>query len=166
MKANASAYRRKLEALDGWVRRSIASIPETQRVLITAHNAFGYYARAYGIEVAGIQGISTALEAAIGDIRSTVETVVTRRVPAIFVESSVNACTIRAVQQAAASRGVETQVGGELFSDAVGEPGTAEGTYIGMIVHNTRTLTRALGGSVAPLPEGLRAWAERWDAAS
>ena len=162
MQANAAAYREQLSALDGWVQESVATIPEEQRLLVTAHDAFNYYARAYGLSVAGIQGISTASEAAIGDIRSTVETVVSRNIPAIFVESSVNARTVQAVQQAAASRGVETRVGGELFSDAVGEAGTADGTYIGMIVHNTRTLTQALGGTPPPLPAGLAAWAERW----
>jgi manganese/zinc/iron transport system substrate-binding protein len=166
VQANAAAYAGELAALHDWVAESVATIPEQQRILVTAHDAFGYYARAYGLEVAGIQGISTAAEAAIGDIRSTVDIVIERGVPAIFVESSVNARTVEAVQQAAASQGVETRVGGELYSDAMGEPGTAEGTYIGMIVHNTRTLTQALGGSVPPFPEALRAWAEAWDAAS
>lgn len=162
MQANAAAYRTQLDALDTWVRQSIATIPPEQRILVTAHDAFGYYARAYGLGVAGIQGISTASEAAIGDIRSIVKTVVERNIPAIFVESSVNPRTIQAVQQAAAAQGVETRVGGELYSDAMGETGTADGTYIGMIVHNTRTLTQALGGTPPPLAEGLRAWAERW----
>lgn len=166
MRTNAAVYRRQLDALDGWVRESIVSIPEEQRILVTAHDAFGYYARAYGLEVAGIQGVSTASEAAISDIRSTVDTVVARRVPAIFVESSVNGRTIQAVQQAAANRGVETRVGGQLYSDAMGEAGTAGGTYIGMIVHNTRAITQALGGTVPPLPAGLRAWAERWGVTS
>lgn len=166
MEANASAYGAQLAALDAWVQQSITSIPEAQRILVTAHDAFGYYARAYGLEVAGIQGISTAAEAAISDIRSTVDTIVSQGVPAIFVESSVNPRTIQAVQQATADRGAKVEIGGELYSDAMGEAGTAEGTYIGMIVHNTRTLTQALGGSVPPFPEALRAWAEQWDAAS
>ncbi len=162
MQRNAAAYREQLSALDGWVRESIATIPEGQRLLVTAHDAFNYYARAYGLEVTGIQGISTASEAAIGDIRNTVDTVVSRNIPAIFVESSVNPRTIQAVQQAAASRGVETKVGGQLFSDAMGEAGTADGTYIGMIVHNTRTITQALGGTPPPLPGALKPWAEQW----
>lgn len=164
MQRNAAAYREQLSALDSWVRESVATIPEEQRLLVTAHDAFTYYARAYGLSVAGIQGISTASEAAIGDIRSTVEIVVSRNVPAIFVESSVNARTVGAVQQAAASRGVETRVGGELFSDALGEAGTPDGTYIGMIVHNTRTITGALGGTSPPLPGALKPWAEQWSA--
>ena len=163
MAANARAYRAELAALDGWVRASLRSIPEQQRVLITAHDAFGYYARAYGLTVVGIQGISTASEAAISDIRRVVDTVAERRVPAIFAESSVNARTVSAVQQAAAARGVVVRVGGSLYSDALGEAGTAAGTYIGMIVHNTRTVTEALGGSAPPLPDELGAWAQRWN---
>lgn len=166
MEANASAYRAQLVALDGWVQQSVASIPEAQRILVTAHDAFNYYARAYDLDVAGIQGISTAAEAAISDIRSTVEVVIERGVPAIFVESSVNPRTIQAVQQAAADRGVETRVGGQLYSDAMGEAGTAGGTYIGMIYENTATITEALGGQVPPLPEALAGWAATWDIAS
>lgn len=162
MHERAESYRRELAALSGWVEESIASIPEAQRILITAHDAFNYYSRAYGLEVAGIQGTNTAAEAAIVDIRRTARTIVSRQVPAIFVESSVNPRTIGAVQQAAASQGVETHVGGQLYSDAMGQAGTADGTYIGMIVHNTRTLTEALGGTVPPLPAGLRSWTERW----
>ncbi len=112
MQTHAKAYRRELGALDRWVRRSIATIPDEQRILVTAHDAFNYYGRAYGLSVAGIQGISTASEAAIGDIRGTVDTVVSRSVPAIFVESSVNPRTIQAVRQAVAARGFETKVGG------------------------------------------------------
>ena len=165
MRERANLYRQELAALDGWVRESIASIPETQRILITAHDAFNYYSRAYGLTVAGIQGTNTAAEAAIVDIRRTAQTIVSRRVPAIFVESSINARTVDAVRQAAASQGVSTRIGGQLYSDAMGEAGTADGTYIGMIVHNTRTLTEALGGTVPPLPTALQGWANRWNTA-
>jgi len=163
MRARAHAYRRQLEALHRWVERSLATVPEAQRVLVTAHDAFAYYGRAYDLEVVGIQGISTESEAAIRDIQSTVDLVVERRVPAIFVESSVNARTIRAVLAAARSRGVRLEVGSELYSDALGDAGTPEGTYIGMIHHNTLGVTRALGGAPAPLPEALRGWAEAWN---
>ncbi len=162
MLGRAANYRRELAALDAWVQASIRSIPRAQRILITAHDAFNYYSRAYGLEVAGIQGTNTATEAAIVDIRRTAETIVSRRVPAIFVESSINPRTIDAVRQAAASEGVRTRIGGQLYSDALGEAGTADGTYIGMIVHNTRTLTDALGGSVPPLPAALGGWTARW----
>ncbi len=149
-------------ALDAWVAASIASIPESQRILVTAHDAFNYYARAYGLDVAGVQGISTVVEASVGDIRATVDVIVTREVPAIFVESSVNPRAIEAVQQAAADLGVTTEVGGELYSDAMGVVNTAQGIYIGMIHHNTVTITEAFGGDVSPLPDALLSWASDW----
>jgi manganese/zinc/iron transport system substrate-binding protein len=162
LEARAERYAEELRALDGWVRASIATIPASQRVLVTAHDAFGYYSRAYGIEVASIQGISTQAEASLADVMDTVETVVARRVPAIFVESSINPRTIEAVLGAARAQGLETRVGGQLYSDAMGTAGTADGTYIGMLYHNTETITEALGGEVPPLPEALSIWTERW----
>lgn len=163
MRQRAEDYQAQLMALDGWIGASVATIPESQRVLVTAHDAFAYYGRAYGIEVAGIQGISTESEAGIADIRAMVDLVVERQVPAVFVESTINPRTIEAVIDAAAAGGRTIAVGGELFSDSMGEAGTAEGTYIGMLVANTRRIVEALGGSVAPLPALLQAWAEAWD---
>lgn len=160
--ANSSSYQSQLLALHDWVKTSIASIPEEQRILVTAHDAFNYYSRAYGIDVTGIQGISTEAEAAIADIRETVDIVVERQVPAIFVESTINPRTIDAVKQAALDRGHELGIGGELYSDAMGEPGTMEGTYIGMIYANTKAITEALGGTLPPLPGELSSWAETW----
>jgi manganese/zinc/iron transport system substrate-binding protein len=161
--ANAEAYKTQLLALHDWIKESIATIPETQRILVTAHDAFFYYSRAYGIEVASVQGVSTQSEASIEDIRSTVNTVVERQVPAIFIESSINPRTIEAVLQAVEDQGFTTTIGGSLYSDATGERGTADGTYIGMLYHNTKTITEALGGTIAPLPEALQAWAEAWN---
>ena len=158
----AEVYKPQLEALHTWTNESIATIPEEQRILVTAHDAFAYYSRAYDIDVAGIQGISTEAEAAIADIRDTVDTIVERNVPAIFVESTINPRAIEAVKQAAQDRGRTVEVGGELFSDAMGEAGTADGTNIGMIYSNTKTITEALGGEVAPLPDDLQAWANQW----
>lgn len=158
----ANAYKPQLEALHSWTQESIATIPEEQRILVTAHDAFSYYSQAYGIDVAGIQGISTEAEAAIADIRDTVDTIVERTVPAIFVESTINPRAIEAVKQAAEDRGHTVEVGGQLFSDAMGEAGTANGTYIGMIYSNTETITEALGGEVAPLPDVLDAWVNQW----
>jgi manganese/zinc/iron transport system substrate-binding protein len=161
--ANAEAYKTQLTALHEWITESVATIPETQRILVTAHDAFFYYSRAYGIEVASVQGISTQSEASIEDIRSTVNTVVERQVPAIFIESSINPRTIEAVLQAVKDQGFTTKIGGSLYSDAMGEAGTADGTYIGMLYHNTKTIVEALGGTVAPLPEALQPWAETWN---
>lgn len=162
MRQRAVAYREQLKALHDWIKRSVATIPEPQRVLVTAHDAFAYYGRAYGIEVEGIQGISTESEAGIADIRAMVDIVVERNVPAVFIESTINPRTIQAVIDAAQKRGHDVTIGGELFSDAMGEHGTPEGTYIGMLRANTLTIVRALGGNPAPWPRELAAWAERW----
>ena len=162
LEQRAADYQQQLLALHDWIADSIASIPETQRILVTAHDAFAYYGRAYGIEVAGVQGISTESEAGVADIREMVDIVVEREVPAIFIESTINPRTIQAVIDGAAERGQEIVIGGELFSDAMGEPGTAAGTYIGMLYKNTVTITEALNGTPAPLPAVLHPWAEAW----
>lgn len=144
--ANAAAYRQQLQQLDDYARRCIASIPEGRRQLVTAHDAFGYFSRAYGIPVRSVQGITTESEAGTDDINRLVEFLVTQQVPAVFVESTVNQANLRAVIEGAARRGWTVTVAGELFSDAMGAPGTYEGTYIGMIDHNVTRITRALGG--------------------
>jgi manganese/zinc/iron transport system substrate-binding protein len=148
---NAESYLERLNELDDYARRSIASIPDGQRILITAHDAFTYMGRAYGIEVVGIQGISTESEAGLKDINRIVDMLVAKQIPAVFVESSVSEKNVKALIEGAASRGHQVQIGGELFSDAMGRPGTYEGTYIGMIDHNVTIITRALGGDA---PEG------------
>ncbi|MEW6745382.1 MAG: zinc ABC transporter substrate-binding protein [Planctomycetota bacterium] len=142
--ANAAALRSELEALDQWVTQRIAEIPENRRVLVTAHDAFGYFGRRYGIEVVGLQGISTVAEAGIQDVERLVELIVRRRVPAIFVESSVPRRAIEAVQSACRARGHEVAIGGQLFSDAMGAAGTPEGTYAGMVRYNVNTIVEAL----------------------
>lgn len=146
---NAAAYLEKLRRLDAYARKSIATIPEGQRVLVTAHDAFGYMSRAYGIEVRGIQGISTESNAGLRDIEELVDFLVKHKIPAVFVESSVPRKNIMALVEGARAKGHEVRVGGELFSDAMGEAGTYEGTYEGMIDHNVTVITRSLGG-VAP----------------
>ena len=151
LNSRAEAYQQKLSKLDDYVRTSIESIPEKQRVLVTAHDAFGYFARAYGLEVKSVQGISTESEAGVADINALVDVLVERKIGAIFVESSVSDKSLKAVIEGAAKRGWTVTVGGELFSDAMGSAGTYEGTYIGMIDHNATTITRALGGQA---PEG------------
>jgi len=120
--------------------------PERQRVLVTAHDAFNYFARRYAIEVEGIQGLSTEGEAGVRRIQELVTLLVERRIPAVFVETSVADRNVQAVVAGARARGHQVVVGGELFSDAMGDPGTYEGTYIGMMDHNVTTVVRALGG--------------------
>src|SRR5690606_19717790 len=114
--ANAERYASELAALDAWIAESVATIPEAQRVLVTAHDAFAYYGRAYGIEVAGIQGISTEAEASIADIRATAQRLVEAGIPSIFVETTINPRTIQAVIDAAAQQGHTVSIGGELYS--------------------------------------------------
>lgn len=166
IQANAERYLAELDALHAWIGEAVATIPEEQRILVTAHDAFAYYGRAYGIEVAGIQGISTESEAGVADIRAMADVVAERQVPAVFIESTINPRTIQAVIDAAGQRGWDVEVGGELYSDAMGEEGTAGGTYVGMLWENTRTIVDALGGTVPPLPAGLADWADAWDVGS
>lgn len=140
----ASAYRDTLAALEAWVRARVAELTEEQRILVTAHDAFGYFGRAYGFEVVGLQGISTVTEAGTADVQRIAELVVDRQVPAVFVETSVSRRTIEAVQAAVRSRGREVRIGGSLYSDAMGTAGTPEGTYPGMVRHNVNTIVDAL----------------------
>jgi manganese/zinc/iron transport system substrate-binding protein len=145
---NAARYKAQLGRLDHYAKGAIASIPEKQRVLVTAHDAFKYMSRAYGIEVVGIQGISTESEAGIKDINRIVDLLVRRKIPAVFVESSVSDKNVKALIEGAASRDHAVKIGGELFSDAMGPPGTYEGTYTGMIDHNVTVIALSLGGNV------------------
>jgi len=145
-KQNGDAYRAKLATLDEYARKSIASIPEDQRMLVTAHDAFGYFSQAYNIPVHSPQGISTESEAGVDDINKLVDLLVDRKLKAIFVESTVNPKTLQAVIEGAAKRGHIVKVGGNLYSDAMGAGGTYEGTYIGMIDHNATVIAHALGG--------------------
>lgn len=144
--ANATRAEKEITALHDYAKKSIASVPEKSRMLITAHDAFNYFGRAYGIEVLGIQGISTESEAGLEDINKLVDRLVARGVKAVFVETSVADKNVRALIEGAKARGHEVKIGGSLFSDAMGAAGTYEGTYIGMIDHNVTTITRALGG--------------------
>ena len=148
--ANAANYRKELETLDAYIRQVIGSIPEDQRILITAHDAFGYFGEAYGLQVQAPQGITTESEPSVEDVNQLVNLVVDRQIRAIFVESSVNPKGIRAIQQGAEKQGWKLDLGGRLFSDAMGPEGTYEGTYIGMMDHNATTIARALGGEAPP----------------
>ena len=141
---NTQAYLEQLRALDAYVRQQIALIPEPSRVLITAHDAFGYFGRQYGVEVRGLQGMNTAAEAGVADVQALARFIAERQIKAVFIESSVPREAIEAVQAAVRARGWEMVIGGELFSDAMGADGTPEGTYIGMVRHNVDTIVRAL----------------------
>ena len=147
--ANAAAYQEELDALDAYVREQTETVPEDIRVLITAHDAFGYFGEEYGYEVYGIQGLSTATEAGAGDIQDLAGMIVERHIPAIFVESTVPPATIEALQEACRAQEWDVAIGGQLYSDAMGENGTPEGTYLGMFEHNIDTITGALTGEPA-----------------
>lgn len=146
--ANAATFVAEAEALEVYSRATLAAVPEDQRILLTAHDAFGYFGKAYGFEVLGIQGISTESEAGLNRIGTLVDTLVDRQLPAVFVETSVSDRNIRALVEGAASRGHTVRIGGALFSDAMGPEGTYEGTWLGMIDHNVTTIARALGADV------------------
>lgn len=143
-RANAAKHLKELAELHGYVTKQAERIPPKQRVLVTAHDAFGYFGRAYGFEVHGLQGVSTEAEASIADVQKLAAFLAERRIPALFVESSVSTKTIEAVQEAVKARGFRVAIGGELFSDALGNPGTPEGTYVGMVRHNIDTMVHAL----------------------
>lgn len=146
---NAAAWKAEVMALDGYCEKIMKTIPKETRVLVTAHDAFNYFGRRYGIEVMGIQGISTDSEAGVNDIQKLVTTLVKRRVPAVFVETTVADRNIRALIEGAKAQSHPVKLGGRLFSDAMGAADTYEGTYIGMIDHNATRIVQALGG-VAP----------------
>lgn len=138
------AYLQELEQLHGWVGQQIRSIPEEQRILITAHDAFGYFGDAYSIQVRGLQGISTVSEFGLKDVANLVDFIVQHKIKAVFVESSVSPKAIEAVVIGSRERGHEVQIGGTLYSDALGETGTPEGTYTGMVRHNVNSIVSSL----------------------
>lgn len=146
--ANAAALLDEFRRLDAYAEKAVASVPAGRRVLVTAHDAFGYFGKRYGFEVLGIQGLSTESEAGLKQIEQLVEMLAARRIPAVFVESTIPDRSVRALVAGAAARGHAVVIGGELYSDAMGAPGTYEGTYVGMIDHNVTLIARALGGDV------------------
>ena len=141
---NAMEYRRKLNTLDADIISHLKMVPDSQRVLVTAHDAFGYFGDAYGFEVYALQGISTQSEAAIYDVDHLASFIANRKIPAIFVESSISKRYVLSVQEAVKSKGWQVKIGGELFSDALGDFNTPEGTYIGMMKHNVKTIVEQL----------------------
>lgn len=141
---NLRRYLAELDELDRWSQAQLSPIPPERRVLVTAHDAFGYFARHYDFEVRGVQGISTVAEAGGASVSALAEEMTRRQIPAVFVENTVSPRTVEAVQAAAAARGWTVERGGELFGDAAGEARTAEGTYTGMLRHNVITIREAL----------------------
>jgi len=150
-RAAADRVATRLTRLHGLVREAVETIPAERRMLVTAHDAFAYFGRAYDVEVHGIQGISTESEAGVRRITELTDLIVARRLPAVFAESTVTDRSVKALVEAAGARGHRVALGGELYSDAMGPDGTRRGTYVGMIDHNVSTIVRALGGRV---PEG------------
>jgi len=141
---NKEKYFSELDSLKSESQEKLKQIPQEKRVLVTAHDAFGYFGRLHEMKVVGLQGLSTEDEIGISDIQSTIDLLLEYKIPAVFVESSINQNSIKAVIEGAASAGLEVQLGGELFSDAMGDSGTSEGTYIGMYRHNVETIFQAL----------------------
>jgi manganese/zinc/iron transport system substrate-binding protein len=146
-KANADAYLQELAELDAYVKQQAATVPPEQRVLVTAHDAFHYFGRAYGFDVKGLQGISTASEAGTADVRELAGFIAEHKIPAIFVETSVPVRNVEALQAAVRDRGGDVAIGGQLYSDALGSPDGDAGTYVGMVRHNIDTIVKALRGS-------------------
>ncbi|WP_417238384.1 metal ABC transporter solute-binding protein, Zn/Mn family [Bizionia sp.] len=141
---NGADYLEKLKALNEEIKSVISTLPEDKRILVTAHDAFNYFGQAYGFEVVGLQGLSTATEAGVQDVQNLATFIIDKQVKAIFVESSVPKRTIEALQAAVQSKGFDVQIGGTLYSDALGNAGTEEGTYIGMFTYNVNTIVNAL----------------------
>ena len=142
--SNFKTYEKKITDLHSWVKEEIAAIPQDQRILITAHDAFEYFGRAYGIEVKGLQGISTLSELGLKDISNMVNYITNNKIKAVFVESSVPKKSLEAVVAGCQEKGHHVIIGGLLYSDALGQKGTPEGTYLGMFQFNVRTITKAL----------------------
>jgi len=145
--ANADLHIEELKELAAYAKEVLSTVPGESRFLISAHDAFNYFGEAYGFDVIGIQGISTESEAGLHRVAELVDLLVDRKVSAVFVESSVSDRSIRALIEGAAAKGQTVEIGGSLFSDAMGSDGTYEGTYLGMIDHNSTTISRALGGT-------------------
>jgi len=142
--ARKDAYLAELVELDAWVRSEVLRIPLNYRVLVTSHDAFGYFGRAYEMDVKGLQGLSTATEAGTADVQALAQFVADNRIPSMFVESSISPRGIEAVREAVRSRGFEVRIGGTLYGDALGSPGTIAETYVGMVRENVNTIVTEL----------------------
>ncbi|XKB99693.1 zinc ABC transporter substrate-binding protein [Niallia sp. JL1B1071] len=145
---NKQAYFKKLDTLKEEAKAQLETLPSDKRVLVTAHDAFGYFGRMLDIEVVGLQGLSTEAEIGLSDIEETIQLLVEHQVPAVFIESSINPASINAVIEGGKKEGLDIELGGELFSDAMGDADSKEGTYIGMYEHNVSTIYQALSRGV------------------
>ena len=143
-KRNAESYLKELDLLQAYIQKRIATLQPERRVLITAHDAFNYFGRGYGFEVMGLQGISTDSEASVADIRNLSKTITERKIPAVFVETSISPRYMRALQASVKAKGFDVEIGGSLYSDSMGSLGTEEGTYIGMFKSNVDTVVESL----------------------
>ena len=143
---NAEIYMKEIEQLENYANNVLTSVPQKNRILLTSHDAFNYFGQAYGYDVIGIQGISTESEAGLKRISELVDLIIEKNIQAVFIETSVSDRNIRALVEGTRAKGYEVSIGGELFSDAMGEPGSYEGTYIGMIDSNSTKIAIALGG--------------------
>jgi manganese/zinc/iron transport system substrate-binding protein len=141
---NFKEYDQELRDLDIWVAEQLKTVPEERRVIVTAHDAFGYFGQRYKIEVLGLQGISTTAEFGLYDIKRLVDILIARQIKAVFVETSVSPKFIMALKEGAAARGHQVTLGGELYSDALGGADSKADTYVGMVRHNVNTIVRAL----------------------
>jgi len=144
IRVNTSNYLAELSAIDSQLRKTLSSIPEENRVLITSHDAFQYYGQEYGIQVKGLQGISTLAESGLRDVTEMVNFIIDQNIKAVFVENSVPQKALLSVKEGCKSKGHNVTIGGELFSDALGEDRTPEGSYSGMLLYNTQTIAKAL----------------------
>jgi manganese/zinc/iron transport system substrate-binding protein len=143
-RSNAERLLAEMDELHNYVLAQVERVPAEQRILVTAHDAFNYFGHTYGFEVRGLQGLSTDSEASTADVQNLAQFLIENQIRAIFIESSVPVRTVEALQEAAAAQDWNVEIGGELFSDAIGTPGTPEGTYIGMVRHNIDTIISAL----------------------
>ena len=145
---NTQSYLEELDLLQAYKQKKIATLRPDRKVLITAHDAFNYFGKGYGFEVMGLQGISTDSEASVADIKNLSKTITERKIPAVFVETSISPRYMRALRASVKARGFDVRIGGSLYSDSMGNPGTEEGTYIGMFKSNVDTIVRSLSRSI------------------
>tara|TARA_B100000795_G_scaffold219378_1_gene173700 strand:- start:6281 stop:7219 length:939 start_codon:yes stop_codon:yes gene_type:complete len=142
--ANNLLFQKELDLLEIKIKSTIATLPEEKRILVTAHDAFNYFGKSYGFKVVGLQGLSTATEAGVQDVIKLSDFIIKNKVKAVFIESSVPRRTIEALQAAVLSKGHQVAIGGSLYSDALGDAGSIEGTYVGMFLYNVNTIVNAL----------------------